>query len=380
MALSGKEMETVQAPAQVKEEVSAQAVQQQQEIKEGNKMAKRIEETKTQVQQEVPAQQAVQQQTQGGFENLFTIEEGKEKQEQKPNNVNPADIFALYADVIRTKLNNETKTKLAAIHNSGDLGKLIVSDVDRAYATMNGGKSPLAIKSLREHLALASQAGFFMDLATGNTYWHTESEDAMHAACLFVRGIASILAKKGVIKASNLPYVEYPYWNINVSGLTAASYDEKFLTIKELIKLHSGFSFEDEYTDGHPNRSFELSKDDKGEYEITQTDTLRINVADSHAEEKKAKKKAKKKDKKKDKKAKAAAEQAKAAEQTKAAKATNDEWTWGDTLMTIGVAAAAGAAAYYGYKAFFGDDDAVSTVSDTASDVYNSSAAGFGRF
>ena len=31
MALSGKEMETVQAPAQVKEEVSAQAVQQQQQ-------------------------------------------------------------------------------------------------------------------------------------------------------------------------------------------------------------------------------------------------------------------------------------------------------------------------------------------------------------
>ena len=343
MALSGKEMETVQAPAQVKEEVSAQAVQQQ---------------------------------NQGGFENLFTIEERKEKQEQKPNNVNPADIFALYADVIRTKLNNETKTKLTTIHNSGELGKLIVSNVDRAYATIAGGKSPLAIKSLREHLALASQAGFFMDLATGNTYWHTETEDAMHAACLFVRGIASILTKKGVIKASNLPYVEYPYWNINVSGLTAASYDEKFLTIKELIKLHSGFSFEDEYTDGHPNRSFELSKDDKGEYEITQTDTLRINVADSHPEEKKAKKA-----KKKDKKAKAAkAEQAKAAEQVKAVKATNDEWTWGDTLMTIGVAAAAGAAAYYGYKAFFGDDDAVSTVSDTASDVYNSSAAGFGRF
>ena len=374
MALSGKEMETVQAPAQVKEEVSAQAVQQQ-EIKKENNMAKRIDET-TQVQQQEVSAQAVQQQNQGGFENLFTIEERKEKQEQKPNNVNPADIFALYADVIRTKLNNETKTKLAAIHNSGDLGKLIVSDVDRAYATMNGGKSPLAIKSLREHLALASQAGFFMDLATGNTYWHTESEDAMHAACLFVRGIASILTKKGVIKASNLPYVEYPYWNINVSGLTAASYAEKFLTIKELIKLHSGFSFEDEYTDGHPNRSFELSKDDKGEYEITQTDMLRINVADSHPEEKKAKKA-----KKKDKKAKAAkAEQAKAAEQVKAVKATNDEWTWGDTLMTIGVAAAAGAAAYYGYKAFFGDDDAVSTVSDTASDVYNSSAAGFGRF
>ena len=39
MALSGKEMETVQAPVQVKEEVSAQAVQQQQEIKEGNNMA-----------------------------------------------------------------------------------------------------------------------------------------------------------------------------------------------------------------------------------------------------------------------------------------------------------------------------------------------------
>ena len=375
MALSGKEMETVQAPAQVKEEVSAQAVQQQQEIKEGNKMAIRIEETKTQDQQEDSAQ-AVQQQNQGGYEKLFTNEERKEKQEQKPNNVNPADIFALYADVIRTKLNNETKTKLTTIHNSGELGKLIVSNVDRAYATIAGGKSPLAIKSLREHLALASQAGFFMDLATGNTYWHTESEDAMHAACLFVRGIASILAKKCVIKASNLPYVEYPYWNINVSGLTAASYDEKFLTIKELIKLHSGFSFEDEYTDGHPNRSFELSKDDKGEYEITQTDTLRINVADSHPEEKKAKKA-----KKKDKKAKAAkAEQAKAAEQVKAVKATNDEWTWGDTLMTIGVAAAAGAAAYYGYKAFFGDDDAVSTVSDTASDVYNSSAAGFGRF
>lgn len=365
MALSGKEMETVQ-------EVSAQAVQQQ-EIKKENNMAKRIEETTTQVQQqEAAVQQPTQQQSQGGFENLFTIEEGKEKKEQKPNNVNPADIFALYADVLRTKLNNETKTKLATIHNSGELGKLIVSDVDRAYATMAGGKSPLAIKSLREHLALASQAGFFMDLSTGNTYWHTESEDAMHAACLFVRGIASILAKKGIIKASNLPYVEYPYWNIDARALTAASYDEKYLTIKELIKLHSGFSFEDEYTDGHPNRSFELSKDDKGEYEITQTDTLRINVA----EEKKAKKKAKKKDKK----AKAAAEQAKAAEQTKAAKATNDEWTWGDTLMTIGVAAAAGAAAYYGYKAFFGDDDAVSTVSDTASDVYNSSAAGFGRF
>ena len=50
--------------------------------------------------------------------------------------------------------------------------------------------------------------------------------------------------------------------------------------------------------------------------------------------------------KKKDEKAKAAkAEQAKAAEQVKAVKATNDEWTWGDTLMTIGVAAAAGAAA-----------------------------------
>ena len=375
MGLSGKEMETVQAPAQVKEEVSAQAVQQQQEIKEGNKMAKRIEETKTQVQQEVSAQ-AVQQQTQGGFENLFTIEEGKEKKEEKPNNVSPTDIFALYADVLQTKLNNETKTKLTTIHNSGELGKLIVSNVDRAYATIAGGKSPLAIKSLREHLAIASQAGFFMDLSTGNVYWHTESEDAMHAACLFVRGIASILTKKGVIKASNLPYVEYPYWNINVSGLTAASYAEKFLTIKELIKLHSGFSFEDEYTDGHPNRSFELSKDDKGEYEITQTDMLRINVADSHPEEKKAKKA-----KKKDKKAKAAkAEQAKAAEQVKAVKATNDEWTWGDTLMTIGVAAAAGAAAYYGYKAFFGDDDAVSTVSDTASDVYNSSAAGFGRF
>ena len=375
MALSGKEMETVQAPAQVKEEVSAQAVQQQENKKE-NTMAKRIEETTQVQQQEAAVQQAAQQQIQGGFENLFTIEERKEKQEQKPNNVNPADIFALYADVIRTKLNNETKTKLAAIHNSGDLGKLIVSDVDRAYATMNGGKSPLAIKSLREHLAIASQAGFFMDLSTGNVYWHTESEDAMHAACLFVRGIASILAKKGIIKASNLPYVEYPYWNINVSGLTAASYAEKFLTIKELIKLHSGFSFEDEYTNGHPNRSFELSKDDKGEYEITQTDTLRINVADSHPEEKKAKKA-----KKKDKKAKAAkAEQAKAAEQVKAVKATNDEWTWGDTLMTIGVAAAAGAAAYYGYKAFFGDDDAVSTVSDTASDVYNSSAAGFGRF
>ena len=373
MALSGKEMETVQAPAQVKEEVSAQAVQQQ-EIKKENNMAKRIDET-TQVQQQEVSAQAVQQQNQGGFENLFTIEERKEKQEQKPNNVNPADIFALYADVLQTKLNNETKTKLTTIHNSGELGKLIVSNVDRAYATIAGGKSPLAIKSLREHLALASQAGFFMDLATGNTYWHTESEDAMHAACLFVRGIASILTKKGVIKASNLPYVEYPYWNINVSGLTAASYAEKFLTIKELIKLHSGFSFEDEYTDGHPNRSFELSKDDKGEYEITQTDTLRINVADSHPEEKKAKKA-----KKKDKKAKAAAEQAKAAEQTKAVKATNDEWTWGDTLMTIGVAAAAGAAAYYGYKAFFGDDDAVSTVSDTASDAYNSSAAGFGRF
>ena len=377
MALSGKEMETVQAPVQVKEEVSAQAVQQQQEIKEGNKMAKRIEERTTQVQQEVSAQQADQQQTQGGFENLFTIEEGKEQQQvQQPKEVNPVEVFALYADVLQTKLNNETKTKLTTIHNSGELGKLIVSNVDRAYATIAGGKSPLAIKSLREHLAIASQAGFFMDLSTGNVYWHTESEDAMHAACLFVRGIASILTKKGVIKASNLPYVEYPYWNINVSGLTAASYAEKFLTIKELIKLHSGFSFEDEYTDGHPNRSFELSKDDKGEYEITQTDTLRINVADSHAEEKKAKKKTKKKDKK----AKAAAEQAKAAEQTKAVKATNDEWTWGDTLMTIGVAAAAGAAAYYGYKAFFGDDDAVSTVSDTASDVYNSSAAGFGRF
>ena len=376
MALSGKEMETVQAPAQVKEEVSAQAVQQQQEIKEGNKMAKRIEETKTQVQQEVSAQ-AVQQQNQGGFENLFTIEEGKEQQQvQQPKEVNPVEVFALYADVLQTKLNNETKTKLTTIHNSGELGKLIVSNVDRAYATIAGGKSPLAIKSLREHLAIASQAGFFMDLSTGNVYWHTESEDAMHAACLFVRGIASILTKKGVIKASNLPYVEYPYWNINVSGLTAASYAEKFLTIKELIKLHSGFSFEDEYTNGHPNRSFELSKDDKGEYEITQTDTLRINVADSHPEEKKAKKA-----KKKDKKAKAAkAEQAKAAEQVKAVKATNDEWTWGDTLMTIGVAAAAGAAAYYGYKAFFGDDDAVSTVSDTASDVYNSSAAGFGRF
>ena len=376
MALSGKEMETVQAPAQVKEEVSAQAVQQQQEIKEGNKMAKRIEETKTQVQQEVSAQ-AVQQQNQGGFENLFTIEEGKEQQQvQQPKEVNPVEVFALYADVLQTKLNNETKTKLTTIHNSGELGKLIVSNVDRAYATIAGGKSPLAIKSLREHLAIASQAGFFMDLSTGNVYWHTESEDAMHAACLFVRGIASILTKKGIIKASNLPYVEYPYWNINISGLTAASYAEKFLTIKELIKLHSGFSFEDEYTDGHPNRSFELSKDDKGEYEITQTDMLRINVADSHPEEKKAKKA-----KKKDKKAKAAkAEQAKAAEQTKAVKATNDEWTWGDTLMTIGVAAAAGAAAYYGYKAFFGDDDAVSTVSDTASDVYNSSAAGFGRF
>lgn len=378
MALSGKEMETVQAPAQVKEEVSAQAVQQQENKKE-NTMAKRIEETtKTQVQQqkEVSAQ-AVQQQNQGGFENLFTIEEGKDQQQaQQPKEVNNAEVFALYADVLRTKLNEQTKSKLTAIHNSGELGKLIISDVDRAYATMAGGKSPLAIKALREHLALASQAGFFMDLSTGNTYWHTESEDAMHAACLFVRGIASILAKKGIIKASNLPYVEYPYWNINVSGLTEASYDEKFLTIKELIKLHSGFSFEDEYTNGHPNRSFELSKDDKGEYEITQTDTLRINVADSHAEEKKAKKKAKKKDKK----AKAAAEQAKAAEQTKAAKATNDEWTWGDTLMTIGVAAAVGAAAYYGYKAFFGDDDAVSTVSDTASDVYNSSAAGFGRF
>ena len=377
MALSGKEMETVQAPAQVKEEVSAQAVQQQQEIKEGNKMAKRIEERTTQVQQEVSAQQADQQQTQGGFENLFTIEEGKEQQQvQQPKEVNPVEVFALYADVLQTKLNNETKTKLTTIHNSGELGKLIVSNVDRAYATIAGGKSPLAIKSLREHLAIASQAGFFMDISTGNVYWHTESEDAMHAACLFVRGIASILAKKGIIKASNLPYVEYPYWNINVSGLTAASYAEKFLTIKELIKLHSGFSFEDEYTDGHPNRSFELSKDDKGEYEITQTDMLRINVADSHPEEKKAKKA-----KKKDKKAKAAkAEQAKAAEQVKAVKATNDEWTWGDTLMTIGVAAAAGAAAYYGYKAFFGDDDAVSTVSDTASDVYNSSAAGFGRF
>ena len=375
MALSGKEMETVQAPAQVKEEVSAQAVQQQ-EIKEGNKMAKRIEETKTQVQQEVPAQQAVQQQTQGGFENLFTIEEGKEKKEEKPNNVSPTDIFALYANVLRTKLNNETKTKLATIHNSGELGKLIVSDVDRAYATMAGGKSPLAIKSLREHLAIASQAGFFMDLSTGNVYWHVESEDAMHAACLFVRGIASILAKKDIIKASNLPYVEYPYWNISTSTLTADSYAEKYLTIKELIKLHSGFSFEDEYTNGHPNRSFELSKDDKGEYEITQTDTLRINVADTSTKDSKKDKK-----KKKDKKAKAAkAEQAKAAEQTKAAKATNDEWTWGDTLMTIGVAAAAGAAAYYGYKAFFGDDDAVSTVSETASDVYNSSAAGFGRF
>ena len=368
MALSGKEMETVQAPAQVKEEVSAQAVQQQQEIKEGNKMAKRIEERTTQVQQEVSAQQAAQQQTQGGFENLFTIEEGKEQQQvQQPKEVNPVEVFALYADVLQTKLNNETKTKLTTIHNSGELGKLIVSNVDRAYATIAGGKSPLAIKSLREHLAIASQAGFFMDLSTGNVYWHTESEDAMHAACLFVRGIASILTKKGVIKASNLPYVEYPYWNIDARSLTADSYAEKYLTIKELIKLHSGFSFEDEYTNGHPNRSFELSKDDKGEYEITQTDTLRINVADSHPEEKKAKK-AKKK-------AKAAK-----AEQVKAVKATNDEWTWGDTLMTIGVAAAAGAAAYYGYKAFFGDDDAVSTVSDTASDVYNSSAAGFGRF
>ena len=375
MALSGKEMETVQAPAQVKEEVSAQAVQQQ-ETKKENNMAKRIDET-TQVQQQEVSAQAVQQQNQGGFENLFTIEEGKEQQQvQQPKEVNPVEVFALYADVLQTKLNNETKTKLTTIHNSGELGKLIVSNVDRAYATIAGGKSPLAIKSLREHLAIASQAGFFMDLSTGNVYWHTESEDAMHAACLFVRGIASILTKKGVIKASNLPYVEYPYWNINVSGLTAASYAEKFLTIKELIKLHSGFSFEDEYTNGHPNRSFELSKDDKGEYEITQTDTLRINVADSHPEEKKAKKA-----KKKDKKAKAAkAEQAKAAEQVKAVKATNDEWTWGDTLMTIGVAAAAGAAAYYGYKAFFGDDDAVSTVSDTASDVYNSSAAGFGRF
>lgn len=371
MALSGKEMETVQAPAQVKEEVSAQAVQQQENKKE-NTMAKRIEETTTQVQQEVPAQQAAQQEN--GFNNLFTIEEGKEKKEEKPNNVSTADVFALYANVLRTKLNEQTKSKLTTIHNSGDLGKLIVSDVDRAYATMAGGKSPLAIKLLREHLALASQAGFFMDLSTGNTYWHTESEDAMHAACLFVRGIASILAKKGVIKASNLPYVEYPYWNISVSGLTAASYNEKFLTIKELIKLHSGFSFEDEYTDGHPNRSFELSKDDKGEYEITQTDTLRINVADTSVKDNK-------KDKKKKKAKKAAkAEQAKAAEQTKAVKATNDEWTWGDTLMTIGVAAAAGAAAYYGYKAFFGDDDAVNTVSDTASDVYNSSAAGFGRF
>lgn len=370
MALSGKEMETVQAPVQ--QEVSAQAVQQQQEIKEGNKMAKRIEETTVQ-QQEVPAQ-AVQQQNQGGFENLFTIEEAKEQQQvQQPKEVSPVEVFALYANVLRTKLNNETKTKLTTIHNSGELGKLIVSNVDRAYATMAGGKSPLAIKSLREHLALASQAGFFMDLSTGNVYWHTESEDAMHAACLFVRGIASILAKKDIIKASNLPYVEYPYWNIDARSLSADSYAEKFLTIKELIKLHSGFSFEDEYTNGHPNRSFELSKDDKGEYEITQTDTLRINVADSHPEEKKAKKKKKKAKK-------AAAEQAKAAEQVKAAKVTNDEWTWGDTLMTIGVAAAAGAAAYYGYKAFFGDDDAVSTVSDTASDVYNSSAAGFGRF
>lgn len=369
MALSGKEMETVQAPVQ--QEVSAQAVQQQQEIKEGNKMAKRIETTVQQ--QEVPAQ-AVQQQNQGGFENLSTIEEGKDQQQaQQPKEVNNAEVFALYADVLRTKLNEQTKSKLTTIHNSG-LGKLIISDVDRAYATMAGGKSPLAIKSLREHLALASQAGFFMDLSTGNVYWHTESEDAMHAACLFVRGIASILAKKGIIKASNLPCVEYPYWNINVSGLTAASYDEKFLTFKELIKLHSGFSFEDEYTNDHPNRSFELSKDDKGEYEITQTDTLRINVADTSVKDNK-------KDKKKKKAKKAAkAEQAKAAEQTKAAKATNDEWTWGDTLMTIGVAAAAGAAAYYGYKAFFGDDDAVSTVSDTASDVYNSSAAGFGRF
>lgn len=370
MGLSGKEMEKVQ-------EVSAQAVQQQ-EIKKENNMAKRIEETTTQVQQqEAAVQQPIQQQSQGGFENLFTIEEGKEKKEQKPNNVNPADIFALYADVLRTKLNNEIKTKLATIHNSGELGKLIVSDVDRAYATMAGGKSPLAIKSLREHLALASQAGFFMDLSTGNAYWHTESEDAMHAACLFVRGIASILAKKGIIKASNLPYVEYPYWNINVSGLTAASYDEKYLTVKEVIKLHSGFSFEDEYTNGHPNKSFELTKDENGAYEIAQTDTLRINVADNHAEEKKAKKKAKKKDKK----AKAAAEQAKAAGQTKATPAKqNDEWTWGDTLMTIGVVAAAGAAAYYGYKAFFGDDDAVSTVTDTASEVYNGAAAGFGRF
>lgn len=378
MALSGKEMETVQAPAQVQQEVSAQAAQQQENKKE-NTMAKRIEETTTQVQQqkEVSAQ-AVQQQNQGGFENLFTIEEGKDQQQaQQPKEVNNADIFALYADVLRTKLNNETKTKLATIHNSGELGKLIVSDVDRAYATMAGGKSPLAIKSLREHLALASQAGFFMDLSTGNAYWHTESEDAMHAACLFVRGIASILGKKGIIKASNLPYVEYPYWNINVSGLTAASYDEKYLTVKELIKLHSGFSFEDEYTNGHPNKSFELTKDENGAYEIAQTDTLRINVADNHAEEKKAKKKAKKKDKK----AKAAAEQAKAAGQTKATPAKqNDEWTWGDTLMTIGVAAAAGAAAYYGYKAFFGDDDAVSTVTDTASEVYNGAAAGFGRF
>lgn len=355
MALSGKEMETVQ-------EVSAQAVQQQ-EIKKENNMAKRIEETtQVQQQQEAAVQQPAQQQS--GFENLFTIEEVKEKQQaQQPKEVSPAEVFALYADVLQTKLSNETKTKLTTIHNSGELGKLIVSNVDRAFATMSGGKSPLAIKSLREHLALASQAGFFMDLSTGNTYWHTESEDAMHAACLFVRGIASILAKKGIIKASNLPYVEYQYWNIDARALTADSYAEKFLTIKELIKLHSGFSFEDEYTNGHPNRSFELSKDDKGEYEITQTDTLRINVADSHAEEKKAKKKAKKKDKK----AKAAkAEQAKAVEQTKAVKATNDEWTWGDTLMTIGVAAAAGAAAYYGYKAFFGDDDAVSTVSDTA--------------
>ena len=188
MALSGKEMETVQ----VQQEVPAQqAVQQQQEIKEGNKMAKRIEETKQVQQQQEVSAQAVQQQDQGGFENLFTIEEVNEQQQvQQPKEVNPVEVFALYANVLRTKLNNETKTKLTTIHNSGELGKLIVSNVDRAYATMAGGKSPLAIKALREHLALASQAGFFMDLSTGNTYWHTESEDAMHAACLFVRGIA----------------------------------------------------------------------------------------------------------------------------------------------------------------------------------------------
>ena len=145
MALSGKEMETVQGPAQGKEEVSAQAVQQQ-EIKKENNMAKRIDET-TQVQQQEVSAQAVQQQNQGGFENLFTIEEGKEQQQvQQPKEVNPVEVFALYADVLQTKLNNETKTKLTTIHNSGELGKLIVSNVDRAYATIAGGKSPLAIK------------------------------------------------------------------------------------------------------------------------------------------------------------------------------------------------------------------------------------------